>query len=142
MKQKMEQRVSVVTLGVDDLQRARSFYEAMGWTVGAAEGQIVFFQLNGLILALYPHTDLAEDAQVPLSTGGSSRVTLAHNVESPECVDAVLELAVKAGGKLIKPGQKVFWGGYSGYFADPDGHLWEVAHNPFWTIDDQGNIHL
>ena len=142
MKQKMEQRVSVVTLGVDDLQRAPSFYEAMGWTVGTAEGQVVFFQLNGLVLALYPHIALAEDAQVPLSAGGSSRVTLAHNVESPDRVDAVLELAVKAGGKLIKPGQKVFWGGYSGYFSDPDGHLWEVAHNPFWTIDDQGNIHL
>lgn len=142
MKQVMQQRLSVVTLGVSDLNRAREFYEAMGWQVGAAEGEIVFFQLNGLILALYPHDALAEDAQAPLAPAAVARMTLAQNVESPEQVDAVLVLAEQAGGRITKPGQKVFWGGYSGYFADPDGHLWEIAHNPFWSIDDQGNVHL
>ncbi|SIQ22726.1 VOC family protein [Marinobacterium stanieri] len=142
MKQVMQQRLSVVTLGVSDLNRAREFYEAMGWQVGASEGEIVFFQLNGLILALYPHDALAEDAQVPVAPAAGARMTLAQNVESPQQVDDVLALAEQAGGHITKPGQKVFWGGYSGYFSDPDGHLWEIAHNPFWLIDDQGNVHL
>ncbi|WP_010323128.1 VOC family protein [Marinobacterium stanieri] len=142
MEYVMQQRLSVVTLGVKELNRARAFYEALGWQVGAAEGEIVFFQLNGLILALYPREALAEDAQVPQSPAAGVCMTLAQNVESPEQVDAVLALARQAGGRVTKPGQKVFWGGYSGYFSDPDGHMWEIAHNPFWSIDDQGNIHL
>ncbi|MCG8565092.1 MAG: VOC family protein [Desulfobacterales bacterium] len=139
----MEPRLSVVTLGVADLKTSQKFYEqGLGWTVASEEEQIVFFQLNGIILALYPREALAEDAQVPSDGNGFSGVTLAHCAHSKQEVDAILDRAKAAGARIPKPAQDVFWGGYSGYFADPDGHLWEVAHNPFWTIDDQGNMHL
>jgi len=139
----MEQRMSVVTLGVTDLERAQAFYEqGLGWTLGAAEGSIRFFQLNGLVLALYPRDALAEDAQVAGDDAGFAGVTLAYCTRSEEEVDEILHRAESAGGVIRKPAQKVFWGGYSGYFSDPDGHLWEIAHNPFWSLDEAGNISL
>lgn len=139
----MEQRMSVITLGVSDLARTRRFYEeGLGWKVGLEQEQIVFFQLNGLILALYPRKLLAEDAQVPSEGGGFTGVTPAQTVRSQEAVDALLVEAERAGGKIVKPAQPVFWGGYSGYFADPDGHLWEIAHDPYCHFDEQGNVYL
>ncbi|MFI9651211.1 VOC family protein [Guyparkeria halopsychrophila] len=139
----MEQRLSVITLGVADLTRSRVFYEqGLGWTAGGVEEQIVFFQLNGIVLALYPRDDLAADAGVAAEGNGFAGMALAHNVRSPQEVDEVLAQAEGAGGRLVKPGEAVFWGGYSGYFADPDGHLWEVAHNPLWGLDAAGNVSL
>lgn len=131
----MESRISMVTLAVGDLDRAVRFYsEGLGLRLKSKDERIAFFDLNGTWLALYPWDVLAEDAEVSPEGSGFRGVTLAHNVESADEVDVVLEQAVRAGARLVKPGQKVFWGGYSGYFADPDGHLWEVAHNPFTWI--------
>lgn len=142
----MEQRLSVITLGVANLARSRVFYEqGLGWTVGGAEKQIAFYQLNGLILALYPRGALAQDVGVVAEGNGFAGIALAHNVRSHKEVDEVLaqaEQAEQAGGRIVKPAEEAFWGGYSGYFADPDGHLWEVAHNPFWTLDATGNVSL
>ncbi|WP_322522052.1 VOC family protein [Guyparkeria halophila] len=139
----MEQRLSVITLGVADLARSRAFYEqGLSWTVGQAAESVVFFQLNGIILALYPREALAADAGVSPEGGGFAGMALAHNVRRPREVDAVLITAERAGGRVVKPAQATFWGGYSGYFADPDGHLWEVAHNPFWTQDAAGDVFL
>jgi catechol 2,3-dioxygenase-like lactoylglutathione lyase family enzyme len=137
-------RLSLVTLGVSDIDRARAFYEALGLEAAAAsQGNVVFFQLtNGMALALYPRALLAEDAGVPDDGAGFDGVTLAQNVASPAEVDAVLAKAVACGARLVKPGQAVFWGGYSGYFADPDGHLWEIAHNPYFPLDEAGNLSL
>lgn len=139
----MQQRMSLITLGVADLARARRFYEdGLGWQVGLAEGEIVFFQLNGLILSLYPRTALAKDTGVDDPGGGLGSITLAHNARSEPEVDNLLSEAERAGGRIVKPASKAEWGGYSGYFADPDGHLWEVAHNPFFPIDADGNTWL
>jgi uncharacterized protein len=138
----MEQRVSLVTLGVRDLQRARRFYEALGWTTGAApDDDVVFFQAGGMIVALWDRDNLAEDTAVS-DSGGWGGVTLAHNVRSPEEVDGVLAEAETAGATIARPGAKTFWGGYSGVFADPDGHAWEIAHNPHWSLADDGSISL
>ena len=138
----MEQRLSLVTLGVIDLERSARFYEeGLGWKRANAEAGVVFFQMPGSILSLYPIEALAAEIGAVASTaGGFSGVTLAHNARSREEVDGVLATAMAAGAKLVKPAGEVFWGGYSGYFADPDGHLWEVAHNPFWTIDGDGHV--
>ena len=139
----LEPRVSLVTLGVADLPRARAFYEALGFAASSAsQSEIAFFQLGGLALALFPRAALAADADVANSPAGFSGVTLAHNCRSPAEVDATLAHAVACGAKLQKPAHKTFWGGYSGYFADPDGHLWEVAHNPFFPLDAEGRLHL
>ncbi|WP_163558010.1 VOC family protein [Halomonas sp. NO4] len=140
----MDQRLSVITLGVGDLARARRFYEeGLGWQVGmAVTGEVVFFQLNGLILSLYRRADLAKDAGVPDPGSGFAGIALAHNVAIEADVDRVIGEAERAGGQVVKPACKAEWGGYSGYFADPDGHLWEVAHNPHFPIDDQGNTWL
>ena len=139
----MEQRISVITLGVADLDRSQRFYESgLAWKLGAEEGRIRFFQLNGLILALYPREELAGDAGLPSKGIGFRAITLAYNTRSRKEVEDILLKAESAGGSIVKPAQEVFWGGYSGYFADPDGHLWEIAHNPFWRLDDSGNIHL
>lgn len=139
----MEQRVSLITLGVGDLSRARRFYEGLGWQVGmAVDDEVVFFQLNGLILSLYPRAAVAQDAGVVDAGGGFAGITLAHNVHSESEVDAVLSEAGRAGGRVVKPASRAAWGGYSGYFADPDGHLWEVAHNPGFPIDAEGNTRL
>jgi uncharacterized protein len=138
----MEQRLSLVTLGVRDLGRARRFYETLGWTTGAApDDDVVFFQAGGMIVALWDRDQLAEDTAVS-DSGGWGGVTLAHNVRSPEDVDAVLVEAEAAGARINRPGAKTFWGGYSGVFTDPDGHAWEIAHNPHWTLGDDGSISL
>lgn len=130
----MKPRISMLTLGVRDLARSRRFYEeGLGFPRMDSPPEVAFFTLNGTWLALYGREALAGDAGLAAEGSGFSGVALAHNVASPAEVDAVLEQAVAAGAKLVKPGQKAFWGGYSGYFADPDGYLWEVAHNPlFW----------
>jgi catechol 2,3-dioxygenase-like lactoylglutathione lyase family enzyme len=138
----VEQRVSLVTLGVADLARARSFYEGLGWTTGAEAGDdVVFFQAGGMIVALWDREQLAEDSVVD-DTGGWGGVTLAYNVRSPNEVDAVLAEAERAGATIGRPGAPTFWGGYSGVFVDPDGHPWEVAHNPRWTIGKDGSVSL
>ena len=137
----MEPRVSIVTLGVSDLSRARAFYERMGFRASSAsQGDIVFFQAGGLALALYPRAALAEDATMAETGSGFRGVTLAHNVGEKAQVAAVLAEAQAAGGRIVKPAQDVFWGGHSGYFADPDGHLWEVAWNPHLPILADGSV--
>jgi uncharacterized protein len=138
----MEQRLSLVTLGVGDLARARAFYEALGWRTRAEpEDDVVFFQSGGMIVALWGRDQLAEDSGVE-DSGGWGGVTLAHNVGSPAEVDAVIDEARRTGAQIPREGAETFWGGYSGVFVDPDGHPWEVAHNPHWTIADDGSISL
>ena len=137
----MEQRVSLVTLGVADLGRAKAFYEALGWRGRQPSDDVVFFQAGGMVLVLWGRDQLAEDSCVE-DGGGWGGVTPAHIVRSPEEVDAVLGEAEKAGGTIGRPGAPTFWGGYSGVFLDPDGHPWEVAHNPFWTLHDDGSVSL
>jgi len=136
-------RLSIVTLGVSNVARARSFYEKLGWQPSSAsQEQIVFFQLSGVVLALFKREQLADDATVAPAGDGFRAVTLAHNVESEAAVDAALAHAERSGAEIVKPASKVFWGGYSGYFADPDGHLWEVAYNPFFAFDEAGRLAL
>jgi predicted lactoylglutathione lyase len=138
----VEQRLSLVTLGVTDLERARRFYEALGWTTGAAPSDdVVFFQAGGMIVALWDRDRLAEDTVVS-DNGGWGGITLAYNARSDEEVDAVIAEAGAAGAAIARAGAKTFWGGYSGVFVDPDGHPWEVAHNPGWTIADDGSVSL
>jgi uncharacterized protein len=137
----VEQRVSLVTLGVSDVARARGFYEALGWRGESADESTVFFQAGGMIVALWDRTLLAADSGVT-DDGSSSSVTLAHNVASPEAVDRVLIEALAAGATIVRPGAPTFWGGYSGIFKDVDGHPWEVAHNPGWRIGDDGSVSL
>jgi predicted lactoylglutathione lyase len=138
----VEQRVSLVTLGVSDLGRARAFYEALGWRSDAKpDDDVVFFQAGGMVVALWDRGELARDSMVS-DGGGWGGVTLAHNVRSPEEVDGVLKQAEAAGATVPRAGAATFWGGYSGLFIDPDGHPWEVAHNPHWTIKEDGSIHL
>jgi len=135
-------RVSLVTLGVTDLARSRYFYEALGWQTTASAGDdVVFFQSGGMVLALWSREQLASDSCVE-DSGGWGGVTLAHNVASPDQVDAVLAAARAVGATIGRPGTATFWGGYSGVFLDPDGHPWEVAHNPFWTRSASGDITL
>ena len=131
----MQPRISMITLGVRDLAAAIRFYEqGLGLPRRESPPEVAFFTLNGSWLGLYGREALAEDAQVSGEGSGFSGFTLAHNVQTEAEVDAVIAQAVAAGARLVKPPQKVFWGGYSGYFADPDGYLWEVAHNPlFWV---------
>jgi uncharacterized protein len=138
----VEQRLSLVTLGVTDLARARRFYEALGWTTGAGpDDEIVFFQAGGMVVALWDRTQLAEDSAVS-DGGGWGGVTFAYNTRSREDVDAVLAEAERAGATIGRPAAATFWGGYSGIFLDPDGHPWEVAHNPHWSIADDGSTRL
>jgi uncharacterized protein len=138
----MEQRLSLVTLGVSDLERARTFYEALGWTTGAEPGDdVVFFQTGGMIVALWDRAKLAEDSCVE-DGGGWGGVTLAYNTRSQEDVDAVIEEALEAGATIGREPAETFWGGYSGIFIDPAGHPWEVAHNPHWTVQDDGSTTL
>ena len=138
----MDQRVSLVTLGVADLARARTFYEVLGWTTGAApDDDVVFFQAGGMVLALWSRERLAEDSGVE-DSGGWGGVTLAHNVDGPEAVDRVIEEARAGGATITREPAATFWGGYSGAFADPDGHPWEVAHNPHWTLAEDGSVRL
>ncbi|MDQ3981090.1 MAG: VOC family protein [Actinomycetota bacterium] len=136
----MEQRVSLVTLGVADLDRARSFYEALGWS-GISDQDVVFFQAGGMVVALWGRDELAEDSRVD-DPGGWGGVTLAYNTRSRAEVDAVVEEARAAGARIGREPAETFWGGYSGIFVDPDGHPWEVAHNPGWTVHDDGSVSL
>jgi catechol 2,3-dioxygenase-like lactoylglutathione lyase family enzyme len=138
----MDQRISVVTLGVADLDRARRFYEKLGWRRGNDNPGVVFFQMPGAVMALWARDALAEDAGVKDEGRGFGGIALAQNVRSEGEVDAVLAEAEAAGGTLLKRAAKTFWGGYSGYFADPDGHSWEVAFNPFWSLDAEGRVTL
>jgi predicted lactoylglutathione lyase len=138
----VEQRLSLVTLGVRDLARARAFYEAMGWTTGAAPADdVVFFQAGCMIVALWGRDQLAEDSEVE-DSGGWGGITPAYNARSPEEVDSVIEEARKAGATIGREPGETFWGGYSAIFIDPEGHPWEVAHNPRWTIADDGSVSL
>jgi catechol 2,3-dioxygenase-like lactoylglutathione lyase family enzyme len=138
----MQPRINVITLGVEDLQRSLDFYKGgLGWRA-KVQGDIAFFQLNGVLLALYPKERLAKDAEVSPQGHGFRGITLAYNCRDEGEVDSVLSLVKSIGVNIVKPAQKTFWGGYSGYFFDPDGHLWEVAHNPFWELDPEGNVRL
>jgi uncharacterized protein len=138
----MEQRVSLITLGVRDLERARAFYESLGWRSGARpEDDVVFFQAPGMVVALWDRTSLADDSAVD-DAGGWGGVTLAYNARSPAEVDAVITEARTAGATIAREPGTTFWGGYSGVFVDRDGHPWEVAHNPGWHIDDDGGVSL
>jgi uncharacterized protein len=129
----MEQRISLVTLGVDDLASARSFYEALGWRgTQQPDDEIVFFQAGGMVFALW----------TALGGHGAPGIELAHNVRSPEEVDALLARAVSAGATIARPAARADWGGYTGAFADPDGYVWEVAHNPDWTLMEDGSVRL
>jgi len=142
MMASMDQRLSLVTLGVRDLARARSFYEAMGWRTGAAPDEdVVFFQVGGIIVALWDRAALAEDSTVE-DSGGWGGVTLAYNVSSSGEVDAVIDEARNAGATIGREPAKTFWGGYSGVFVDPEGHPWEIAHNPHWTVGPDGSTRL
>ena len=137
----MDQRLSLVTLGVSDLARAEQFYAAMGWDRGNDDDEVAFFQCGGLVIALWDRGELAEDSTVE-DSGGWGGVTLAHNVRSASEVDEVLDQAQAAGGVIGRRGAETEWGGYSGIFIDPDGHPWEIAHNPFWTVTDDGRTLL
>jgi uncharacterized protein len=138
----VEQRVSVITLGVAELARARAFYEALGWTTNAApEDDVVFFQAGGLIVSLWDRARLAEDSGVENAPGWGG-VTLAHNVRSPAEVDEIVAAAEAAGGTVTRAPAKTFWGGYSGAFCDLDAHPWEIAHNPHWAVHDDGTVTL
>ena len=138
----MEQRLSLITLGVRDLARAREFYEGLGWKSGAAPADdVVFFQAGCMIVALWGRDQLEEDTAIE-DAGGWGGVTLAYNARSPKEVDEVIAEAERAGAHIARYGAETFWGGYSGVFVDPEGHPWEVAHNPNWTIDHDGSIHL
>jgi predicted lactoylglutathione lyase len=138
----MDQRLSLVTLGVSDLARSRAFYEALGWATNAAPADdVVFFQAGCMIVALWDRAKLAEDTGVA-DGGGWGGITLAYNARSPAEVDEVIASAEAAGAAIHRAGAETFWGGYSGLFADPDDHPWEVAHNPRWSIADDGAVSL
>jgi catechol 2,3-dioxygenase-like lactoylglutathione lyase family enzyme len=137
----MEQRLSLVTLGVSDVARARAFYEALGWSGESPDGSIVWFQAGGMIVSLWDRASLAADSAV-VDGGGWGGVTLAHNVASPEDVDRVIEEARVAGATIGREPAATFWGGYSGVFLDLDGHPWEVAHNPGWPLGSDGSLSL
>ena len=138
----MDQRVSLITLGVSDLGRSRAFYEGLGWSTRAEpDDDVVFFQTGCMIVALWGRDQLAEDSAVS-DSGGWGGITLAYNARDREEVDAVITEAEAAGATIGRPPGETFWGGYSGIFLDPDGHPWEVAHNPSWTIEDDGSVKL
>ena len=139
----MDQRLSLITLGVRDLATARSFYEDLGWKTGAgADDDVVFFQAGAIVVALWDRDRLAEDSCVDDDDGGWGGVTLAYNVGSRKEVDLVMEEAHGAGATIGREAAETFWGGYSGLFFDPDGHPWEIAHNPHWGLADDGSVIL
>ena len=138
----MDQRLSLITLGTHDLARARAFYEALGWHSNAGpDDDVVFFQAGGMVIALWGREKLAEDSGVA-DSGGWGGITLAYNTRSPAEVDTVIEEARAAGATIPREPGETFWGGYSAMFVDPDGHPWEVAHNPRWTIGEDGSTRL
>lgn len=136
------QRVTLITLGVADLDRSQAFYAALGWKPAEASEGVVFYQMNGMVLALFGLSDLAKDQGRPEATLGTGAMTLAQNFVTREEVDAAFATALAAGATALKPPEEVFWGGYSGYFADPDGHVWELAMNPFWPLAEDGSLTL
>lgn len=139
----MDQRLSLVTLGVRDLAAARAFYQRLGWKESPpSNNDVAFFQCGGMILGLWSRDSLAEDVRIGAPGTGFSNISLAQNVRSKAAVDAVLKEAEKAGARILKPAADVFWGGYTGYFADPEGFAWEVAWNPGFTILEDGSVKL
>lgn len=139
----LPQHLSLVTLGVADVGRSRAFYEALGFVAHPFESTTVaFFDMNGTILSLFGREALAHDAGVPATGSGFRAVACAFNLASEAAVDAAFAFVAAKGGTIVQPPRKVFWGGYSGYFADPDGHLWEIAHNPYWPLDANGRPQL
>jgi catechol 2,3-dioxygenase-like lactoylglutathione lyase family enzyme len=138
------QKLTLVTLGVADVAVSRRFYEGLGFRAADFDNEgVAFFDMNGVVLAVFGHGDLAEDADTELEAGGKySRMSLAINLESEAEVDAAMDFAARQGGRITQPARKVFWGGYAGYFADPDGFLWEIAYNPFWPLDADGRPQL
>ena len=139
----MEQRVSLITLGVDDVARSKAFYEALGWR-GQEVEETVFFQAGGMALVLWGRKKLAEDAAVanPDGAGSFGGIVLAQNVRSPEEVDGIIAQAERAGALISRPPRQTFYGGYAGHFVDPDGHVWEIAHNPGFTLGTDGSLRL
>ena len=140
----MRQKINLITLGVDDLQKSLDFYEkGLGWKKSEASlDDLALFPLGGITLALYPRQELADDATVNNTKVEFAGLTLSYNAKSDQEVDSVLKEVVELGATIIKPAQKVFWGGYSGYFKDLDGHLFEIAYNPFWELDENDNLKL
>ncbi|KNX42963.1 Glyoxalase-like domain protein [Roseovarius tolerans] len=136
------QRVTLITLGVADLDRARSFYAALGWAPAESLDKVAFYQMNGLVLGLFGTSDLASDQGRPNATLGTGAMTLAQNFMTEAEVDGAYATALAAGATALKAPEKVFWGGYSGYFSDPDGHVWELAMNPFWPLSPDGSLTL
>ena len=137
------QRVTLITLGVADLERAKSFYGALGWVpTRETEGEVVFYQINGMVLGLFGLDALAKDQGRPHAKLGAGAMTLAQNFNSETDVDSAFQAALDAGATALRRPQRVFWGGYSGYYSDPDHHVWEVAHNPFWPLDEDGSLTL
>ncbi len=142
----MEQRVSMITLGVADLKRTKEFYEdEVCWKSSPGPPEIAFFDLGGLVFSLYPHADLAKDRNATYDDSGGAAYqgfALAHNARSKDEVNSIFSRLRDKGAAILKEPEEVFWGGYSGYFADPDGHAWEVAYNPYWTIGDDGRVSM
>lgn len=140
----MEQRINLITLGVSDFKKSLHFYsEGLGWKPSSAsQDDVAFFQMGGVVLSLYPKTALAEDAKVNSNGNGFPGFSLAYNAKSEKEVEDVLSAVKQMGATILKPAEKVFWGGYSGYFSDPDGYLWEVAYNPFFKFDENDNLIL
>ena len=142
----MEQRLSMITLGVADLERAVAFYEnVVGWKAAPSPPGIAFFDLGGLVFSLYPHDDMAKDMNAADGDSGDlayQGFALAHNARSKEEVDSIFSRLKDTGATIVKEPEDVFWGGYSGYFSDPDGHSWEVAYNPHWVIRKDGRVSM
>ena len=136
------QRVSLITLGTADMDRARVFYQALGWTPVTSPPEVTFYRMDGMGLGLFGLDDLAKDQGRPGASLGTGAMALAQNFPDRAAVDAAWTRAINAGATALKAPEPVFWGGYSGYYADPDGHVWEIAHNPFWPIDDEGRIEI
>lgn len=137
-----KQRITLITLGVASIARARTFYEALGWCPVQAQEGVVFYQLAGMALGLFGRDDLAADQGRPGAALGTGAITLAQNFDTEAEVDAAFAAALAAGATALKAPEKVFWGGYSGYFADPDGHVWELAMNPFWPLAADGTLSI
>jgi uncharacterized protein len=140
----LPQKLTLVTLGVADVAVSRRFYEGLGFRAAGVDSEdVAFFDMNGVVLAVFGCDDLAEDANVKVESGGGhSRISLAINLDSEAAVDAAMAFAAERGARVTQAARKVFWGGYAGYFADPDGFLWEIAYNPFWPLDEQGRPQL
>lgn len=140
----MNQHLHIITLGVKDFEKSRKFYsEVLGWKQsGASNDGVAFFQAGGIVLAIFPRDELAKDALVPSEGSGFAGFSLAHNAHSESEVDEIIADLRSKGVKIVKDPQKVFWGGHSSYFADPDDYLWEVAYNPFFPFDESGNLKL